>query len=125
MKPASRPQAARTTSVLGTIVAALAAGMLSCGGDPGPLQVSIADVVQRPDVYVLDRITTSGTVVNEKGRRSAYALTDGNGNRLLVTPASLVKDRVGKPVTATGVFVRDLGVTPTLNATAIRPDQAR
>ena len=105
-------------------IAVLAAGTLgSCGGNP-PLQVPITDLVHKPDVYVLDRITTSGTVVKEGAQSDSYALTDGEGNRLQLHPTSVIEGHAGRVVTVTGTFVRDLGSIPTVRVASVTAGQA-
>lgn len=97
--------------------------MLAAGcGSAGPLQVSIADVVQKPDVYVGDRITTAGVARKLGGRRDPYVLVDSVGNKLALSPPRLAAPHIGESVTVTGTFVRDLGGTPLLNATSIQRD---
>lgn len=113
---------------MGALSRALAAGVVlaiaiaGCGGgDSGSLQVSIADVLQKPDVYVQDRITTSGRVVRLSGGRNAYGLKDDSGNTIALSPSRLAATRAGREASVSGVFVLDLGTRPLIEAVSIRP----
>lgn len=113
-RPSPRPRAAAAGGSL------LALALASCGGADGPLEVPIANLREKPDVYVGDEISVVGEVA--KGPAAGrYVLRDDDGEVIFVEPPSLVSRKVGEQVTAEGIFVIDLGGRPLLNVEAVDP----
>ena len=101
-------------------MAVLLAALGSCGGG-GPLEVSVGRLVEKPDVYVGDEITTSGVLAASRaGGRPAYTLTDGD-DAVAVEPARKVARLVGQSVRVQATFVIDLGGRPVLRIASIEP----
>lgn len=111
-----RPSAVAAASLLTAVVLA------SCGGAGGPLEVSVAQLREKPDVYVGDEISSTGRIAKVQiAGQPAYVLEDGQGEAILVEPRSKASRAVGEEVRVGGVFVVDLGGRPLLRVEMIDP----
>jgi len=100
----------------------IAGTLVGCGSPARSRQVSIAQVVEQPDVYVGYRITISGVVKRLGARNNGYAIGDISGDTIrLRSPSRPLHE--GESITATGTFVLDLGSRPVLEVAAIRDNQ--
>lgn len=112
-----RPSSAVAAALLLTTVV-----LASCGGARGPLEVPVAQLREKPDVYVGDEISSTGRIAKAQiAGEPTYVLEDDRGEAILVEPRSQASRAVGKEVTVEGRFAIDLGGRPLLKIEGIDP----
>jgi hypothetical protein len=113
-----RPAAAwsrRSLALLALAAAALA--LPACGAeDAGGLEVGLAKLVAKPDVYQGDAVVASGRVERAK---PGFALRDDSGSAVALRTDRDLAGRVGRSVTVEGVFGRDLSGNPYISVDRI------
>jgi len=75
----------------------------SCGRDPEPVELELADLVRFADSYEGRRVATSG-LVRYVEHPEHYWIEDDELNRVQVRPGSGVSPHVGERIRVVGVF---------------------
>lgn len=98
----------RFGSLLGTLVFLLT--LNGCGQGDTPLEISLAELVERPAAYDGRVVRTRGTVRGFDDPRH-YWLEDANLNRVGLTPEDRIAPHLGRQITVLGQFsyTRDRG----------------
>lgn len=104
--PADRRR--RFGSILGTLVFLLT--LNGCGQGDKPLEISLAELAERPAAYDGRVVRTRGTVRGFDDPRH-YWLEDANLNRVGLTPEDRIAPHLGRQITVLGQFsyARDRG----------------
>lgn len=86
------------------LLAALCLGVIGCGGgDDGPVDVSLAELVEDQRAYDGRTVTTSG-VVRSFDDPVHYWIEDPDVHRVELVPAELIEQHVGTEVEVTGRY---------------------
>ena len=105
---------------MGTVGLLTGVVLASCGGASGPLEVPIANLREKPNVYVGDEISAEGRIAKARiAGEPSYVLQNDGGEAVLVEPRNLASRAAGREVRVEGVFVIDLGGRPLLKIEAL------
>lgn len=116
------PAAWRPAAAVACGLLAATALLAACGGAGGPLEVSVGQLREKPDVYVGDEVSVSGSIVRGRVRgEPSFLLIDDQGRTILLEPRGRASAAAGGEVTVEGVFVLDLGGRPVLRIEAAEP----